>query len=83
VSLAKSVRDTTRGFAELVRTMMGVAAKLERRRTHEHSAKGLRREIPMQADLDPTPAEGSMSAGLGRRAAAQRRPQPQPGGDDL
>ena len=39
-SLAEPVVDTTSDFAELVLTMLGVAAKLERRRIMERTARG-------------------------------------------
>ena len=39
-SLAELVVDTTSGFAELVLTMLGVAAKLERRRMMERTVRG-------------------------------------------
>ena len=39
-SLAESVVDTTSDFAELVLAMLGVAAKLERRRIMERTARG-------------------------------------------
>jgi DNA invertase Pin-like site-specific DNA recombinase len=40
-SLAEPVVDTTSDFAELVLAMLGVAAKLERRRIMERTARGL------------------------------------------
>jgi DNA invertase Pin-like site-specific DNA recombinase len=39
-SLAEPVLDTTGDFAELVLAMLGVAAKLERRRIAERTARG-------------------------------------------
>ena len=39
-SLAEPVVDTTSDFAEVVLAMLGVAAKLERRRTIERTARG-------------------------------------------
>jgi DNA invertase Pin-like site-specific DNA recombinase len=39
-SLAEPVLDTTGDFAELVLAMLGVAAKLERRRIMERTARG-------------------------------------------
>jgi DNA invertase Pin-like site-specific DNA recombinase len=39
-SLAEAVVDTTSDFAELVLAMLGVAAKLERRRIKERTARG-------------------------------------------
>jgi DNA invertase Pin-like site-specific DNA recombinase len=39
-SLAEPVVDTTSDFAELVLAMLGVAAKLERRRFKERTARG-------------------------------------------
>src|SRR5277367_5714678 len=39
-SIAEPVVDTTSDFAELVLTMLGVAAKLERRRIVERTARG-------------------------------------------
>jgi len=65
-SLAKPVVDTTSDFAEPVLAMLGVAAKLERGRIMERSARGRRqgqwREVRPQADPDPAPAEGSAQA---------------------
>ena len=39
-SIAEPVVDTTSDFAELVLAMLGVAAKLERRRSAERTARG-------------------------------------------
>jgi DNA invertase Pin-like site-specific DNA recombinase len=39
-SIAEPVVDTTSDFAELVLAMLGVAAKLERRRIKERTARG-------------------------------------------
>ena len=39
-SIAEPVVDTTSNFAELVLAMLGVAAKLERRRIKERTARG-------------------------------------------
>jgi DNA invertase Pin-like site-specific DNA recombinase len=39
-SIAEPVVDTTSDFAELVLAMLGVAAKLERRRIAERTARG-------------------------------------------
>ena len=39
-SLAEPVLDTTGDFAELVLAMLGVAAKLERRRIKDRTARG-------------------------------------------
>ena len=65
-SLAKPVVDTTSDFAEPVLAMLGVAAKLERGRIMERSARGRRqgqwREVRPQSDPDPAPAEGSAQA---------------------
>jgi DNA invertase Pin-like site-specific DNA recombinase len=39
-SIAEPVGDTMEGFAEIILAMMSVAAKLERRRIAEHTARG-------------------------------------------
>ena len=44
-SIAEPVVDTTSDFAALVLAMLGVAAKLERRRIKERTERGRRREI--------------------------------------
>ncbi len=86
-SLAEPVVDTTSDFAELVLAMLGVAAKLERRRIMERTARsrrqGQRREVRPQAKLDAASAEGSAQARRGGRATAQCCPelQRQPGDD--
>lgn len=60
-SLAEPVVDTTSEFAELVLAMLGVAAKLERRRILERTARGRAdgesqgREIRAQAEAHTTP----------------------------
>ena len=59
-SLAEPVVDTTSDFAELVLAMLGVAAKLERRRIKDHSARpsrreGQGREVWPQAEAYPPP----------------------------
>ena len=89
-SLAEPVLDTTGDFAELVLAMLGVAAKLERRRIAERTARGRAdakaegREVRTQAETHAAPAAGGAGTGCGGRDAAQRRPQLQRrSGDDF
>ena len=80
-SIAEFVVDTAYDFAELVLAMLGVAAKLERRRIKERTergrtAKGQGREIWAQAEAYPAPAaRGDPAARQGRRNAALDCPQ--------
>ena len=79
-SLAEAFLDTTSDFAEIVFAILGVAAKLERRRILERTARG-RADAKAngvkfgQADPHPAPAERGPQAPRSRRDAAQRRPQ--------
>lgn len=74
-SLAEPVVDTTSDFAELVLAMLGVSAKLERRRIMERTAHGARpggrqgqgRKVRPQAFVDPP------SAARGARTDRRRR----------
>ncbi len=89
-SLAEPVVDTSSDFAELVLAMLGVAAKLERRRIMERTARG---RVDAKANgvkssrkpsLDATPTARSTQADRRRRDTAQRRPQLQrQSGDDF
>ncbi len=78
-SIAEPVVDTTSDFAELVLAMLGVAAKLERRRIAERTARGRadakakRRQIRSQARPHPTSAARGTEAACRRRDTAQRR----------
>jgi DNA invertase Pin-like site-specific DNA recombinase len=78
-SLAEPFLDTTSDFAEIIFAILGVAAKLERRRILERTARGRcqgeRRQIRSQADPHPAPAERGPQADRRRRDAAQCRPQ--------
>ena len=80
-SLAEPFLDTTSDFAEIIFTILGVAAKLERRRILERTARGRANakekgvKIRPQADLDPAPAERGPQAPRRGRDAAQRRPR--------
>jgi DNA invertase Pin-like site-specific DNA recombinase len=77
-SLAEPFLDTTSDFAEIIFAILGVAAKLERRRILERTARGRRqgerRQIRSQADPHPAPAKRGSRAPRRRRDAAQRRP---------
>jgi DNA invertase Pin-like site-specific DNA recombinase len=72
-SIAEPVVDTTSDFAELVLAMVGVAAKLERRRIAERTARGRgrcesqRRQIRPQAR--PSPHISSKRHGSGLKKA--------------
>ena len=81
-SIAEPVVDTTSDFAELVLAMLGVAAKLERRRIKERTERGRSRregqgrEIRAQAEAYPAPAaRGDPAARQGRRNTALDCPQ--------
>jgi DNA invertase Pin-like site-specific DNA recombinase len=89
-SIAEPVVDTTSDFAELVLTMLGFAAKLERRRMAERTARGRvdakakGREIRPQAETHRASAARGAGEDRGRRDTAQRRPQLQrQSGDDF
>jgi DNA invertase Pin-like site-specific DNA recombinase len=75
-SLVEPFLDTTSDFAEIVFAILGVAAKLERRRILERTARPGRRqsqgrEIRPQAHPHPAPAARSdQAARRGRRNAA-------------
>jgi DNA invertase Pin-like site-specific DNA recombinase len=79
-SLAEPFLDTTSDFAEIIFAILGVAAKLERRRNSgAHCARpcrrqGERRQIWPQADPHSAPAERGPQAPRSWRDAAQRRP---------
>jgi DNA invertase Pin-like site-specific DNA recombinase len=80
-SIAEPVVDTTSDFAELVLAMLGVAAKLERRRILERTARGRADakakgvKIRPQADAHPAPAAGGPRTPRHGRDTTQRRPQ--------
>jgi len=80
-SIAEPVVDTTSDFAELVLAMLGVAAKLERRRILERTARGradakaIRCQIRPQAETHRPPAARGAAADRRRRDSAQRRAQ--------
>jgi hypothetical protein len=89
-SLAEPVLDTTGDFAELVLAMLGVAAKLERRRIAERTARGRADAkgegcgIWAQADPHRASAARSTGAGFSGRTTAQHCPQLQrQSGDDF
>ena len=89
-SLAEPVLDTTADFAELVLAMLGVAAKLERRRIAERTARGRADakakgvKFGRKPKLTPHQQREARAAGCGGRDAAQRRPQLQrQSGDDF
>jgi DNA invertase Pin-like site-specific DNA recombinase len=76
-SLAEPYLDTTSDFAEIVFAILGVAAKLERRRILERTARGRadakeKGQIRPQADPHPAPAEEArkrLEAGETQRAS--------------
>ena len=79
-SLAEPVLDTTGDFAELVLAMLGVAAKLERRRYRRANSawprrrQGEGREIRTQAEAHPAPAaeaRARVDAGETQRSVAR------------
>ena len=80
-SLAEPVLDTTGDFAELVLAMLGVAAKLERRRILERTARGRADakangvKLWAEALPHPTPAARGVEADRRGRDTAQHRPQ--------
>ena len=80
-SLAEPVLDTTGDFAELVLAMLGVAAKLERRRIAERTARGRADakakgvKFGRKPKLTPHQQREATGTCRGRRDAAQRRPQ--------
>ena len=80
-SLAEPFLDTTSDFAEIVFAILGVAAKLERRRILDRTARG-RADAKAKGvkfgrkPPHPAPAEGSdQAARRGRRNAALDSPQ--------
>jgi DNA invertase Pin-like site-specific DNA recombinase len=80
-SLAEPFLDTTSDFAEIIFAILGVAAKLERRRhSGTHRARpgrcqGERRQVRPQADPHPAPAARGLQAPRSGGDAAQRRAQ--------
>jgi len=89
-SIAEPVVDTTSDFAELVLAMLGVAAKLERRRILERTArgradgKGEGRQTRPQAETHRASTARGAAADRRRRDTAQRRAQLQcQSGDDF
>jgi DNA invertase Pin-like site-specific DNA recombinase len=71
-SIAEPVVDTTSDFAELVLAMLGVAAKLERRRIAEHTARGRPTPRPRasnSAASPPSPHINSRRHGSGLQKA--------------
>jgi DNA invertase Pin-like site-specific DNA recombinase len=78
-SIAEPVLDTTGDFAELVLAMLGVAAKLERRRIAERTARGRADakakgiKFGRKPVLTPTSAARGAEAPCRRRDTAQRR----------
>jgi hypothetical protein len=89
-SIAEPVVDTTSDFAELVLAMLGVAAKLERRRTAECTARrpgrceSQGREIRPQAETRGASTARGAGEDRGRRDTAQPRAQLQrQSGDDF
>jgi hypothetical protein len=88
-SLAEPYLDTTSDFAEIVFAILGVAAKLERRRILERTARPGRRQgkgcqIRPHADPHRAPTERGPQAPRSGRDAAQRRAQLQcQSGDDF
>jgi DNA invertase Pin-like site-specific DNA recombinase len=75
-SLAEPFLDITSDFAEIIFAILGVTAKLERRRILERTARGRadegqRRQIRPQADPHPTPAARDAQAPRSGRDAAQ------------
>jgi hypothetical protein len=88
-SLAEPYLDTTSDFAEIVFAILGVAAKLERRRILERTAwpgrrQGERRQVRPQADPHSSSAERGPQAPCCRRDTTQCFPQLQcQSGDDF
>jgi hypothetical protein len=64
-SIAEPVVDTTSDFAELVLAMLGVAAKLERRRIAERTARG---------GPTPKPTASNSAASRSSRRTSRKRP---------
>src|ERR1700731_2233302 len=87
-SIAEPVVDTTSDFAELVLAMLGVAAKLERRRIAERTARGRADakakgvKFGRKPTLTPHPAARGPRTHRRRRDATQRCPQLQCQSDD-
>src|ERR1700730_13098329 len=89
-SFAEPVVDTTSDFDELVLTMFGVAAKLERRRIAERTAQGRAAAKTKGSNSAARPSLTPHSSGRRanvsppRRDTMQRRPQLQcQSGDDI
>ena len=72
-SIAEPVVDTTSDFAELVLAMLGVAAKLERRRIKERTALGRADAKAKRRQIRPQAEAHGASAPRGDQAAGQRR----------
>src|SRR5450759_1746262 len=82
-SLAEPVVDTTSDFAELVLAMLGVAAKLERRRIKERTARGraVRSLMRRRSSFAATPSMASTSSAKSdvvstTGSASERKPAP-------
>ena len=74
-SIAEPVVDTTSDFAELVLAMLGVAAKLERRRIKERAALGppMRKIVASSSDASRNSANtNAMKRSSGGRRARRR-----------
>jgi DNA invertase Pin-like site-specific DNA recombinase len=81
-SLAESFLDTTSDFAEIVFAILGIAAKLERRRILERTARGRAdaraKGVKIRPETHPRPApaaRGRQAARRGRGNPALDRPQ--------
>ena len=80
-SLAEPFLDTTSDFAEIVFAIVGVAAKLERRRILERTARGRADakakgvKFGRKTDTQPAPAARGDQTARGRRDAALDSPQ--------
>ena len=61
-SIAEPVVDTTSDFAELVLAMLGVAAKLERRRILERTARGRGRQVCRCSPFSPASCAASATS---------------------
>jgi DNA invertase Pin-like site-specific DNA recombinase len=83
-SIAEPVVDTTSDFAELVLAMLGVAAKLERRRIAERTARGRADAKAKSVRFHRASAARGAGKDRRRRDTTQRRPQLQrQSGDDF
>ena len=78
-SIAEPVLDTTGDFAELVLAMLGVAAKLERRRIAERPARGRADAKGKGVKFGRKPFPHPTSAARGAEAACRRRDTAQRG----